>query len=85
MRVVFISLFSLKESLRVVGRSGLSCSRPLSASVPWSIGSVGGGMEGGKRKVLKLLCQIEREKREREGLTETREHLRSLPPRGHFS
>ena len=47
--------------------------------MPWSIGSVGrtvgGGGEGGKRKVLKLLCQIERE---REGLTETREHLRSF-------
>ena len=38
--------------------------------MPWSIGSVG-GRDGGKRKVLKLLCQIEREReRGREGLTE---------------
>ena len=56
--IVSISLFALKESL---SRSGLSCSRPpppLSV-VNWD-GPLGRG-GGGKRKVLKLLCQIERE------------------------
>ena len=81
-----ISLFALKESL---SRRGLSCSRrPLSPSLSLLavVNWVGRGGGGGERKVLKLLCQIERE---RERLTEPKRAERAPafappPPRPLF-
>ena len=60
-RIVSISLFALKESLSRWAVLFSSTSLSLLAVVNW-VGRGGGGGGGGKRKVLKLLCQIERER-----------------------
>ena len=60
-RIVSISLFALKESLSRWAVLFSSTSLSLLAVVNWVGRGGGGGGGGGKRKVLKLLCQIERD------------------------